>query len=369
MEDNICKLYGLKKVINASGKMTILGGSRISTEILETMNSGGANFFLIKDLLDKVSEFISGILHVEDVYIVSSASAGIAQCVASSIAKDSLYDVININNQKNTVREIIIPKAHNIDYGAPVEIAIKTGGGKLVEAGYANICKIEHVEALINENTAALIYIKSHHCVQKGILSIEDYINLGKEYSVPVIVDAAAEEDLTKYYNLGADAVIYSGTKAIEGPTSGIVIGRKYFIKRLKLQSNGIGRVMKIGKENILGITKAIELYTKKEKSSIDSQIAKLEDFNNKLNAIDGIEAICSMDSAGRDIVRSEITFNEEVLMKNAIEISNELKTGEIRIYTRDYRANEGKIEIDIRDVSMEELDVIYKKINKIIGR
>ncbi|MGO0807149.1 hypothetical protein ACTPEF_24595, partial [Clostridioides difficile] len=44
---------------------------------------------------------------------------------------------------------------------------------------------------------------------------------------LPLIVDAAAEEDLNVYYELGADLVIYSGAKAIEGPSSGLVIGTK----------------------------------------------------------------------------------------------------------------------------------------------
>ena len=44
------------------------------------------------------------------------------------------------------------------------------------------------------------------------------------------------------------------------------------------------------------------------------------------------------------------------------------LYTSELHIYTRDYRANEGKIEIDIRDVNDQELNMIYEKIVKIIG-
>ncbi|MGL5150884.1 MAG: DgaE family pyridoxal phosphate-dependent ammonia lyase [Clostridium sp.] len=365
--DNIYTKYGVKKVINASGKMTILGGSRVEKRILSAMNEGAGNFFEVKDLLDKTGEYISNLLNVESAYIVSSASSGIAQCIASTIAKDDLYNILNINSEKNKRREVIIPKGHNVDYGTPVEVPLSLGGGVIKEAGYANTCTYDHVESLINENTAALLYIKSHHCVQKGIISIEDYIKIGKKYSIPVIIDAAAEEDLVKYYNLGADGVIYSGTKALEGPTSGIVIGKKNFITRLKLQSKGIGRVMKVGKENILGLTEAIEKYINRNKLTMEDQASRLEQFNLNLAGINGIEARCVRDSAGREIIRSEITFNEDILKKNAIQISQKLKLGEVRIYTRDYRANEGKIEIDIRDVNNEELNTIYTKIKKII--
>lgn len=369
MEHNIYEKYGVKRVINASGKMTILGGSRVNDEILKSMNSGAGNFYEIKDLLDKTGEYISKLLNVESAYIVSSASSGIAQCVASTITKDRLYDILNINNENNKRRDIIIPKGHNVDYGAPVEVTIRLGGGIVKEAGYANVCTVEHVTSLINENTAALLYIKSHHCVQKGIVSIQDYIDIGKKYSLPVIIDAAAEGDLVKYYNQGADAVIYSGTKALEGPTSGLVLGKQDFINILKLQSKGIGRVMKIGKEGILGITKAIELYISRKEITIEEQEERLYEFNKKLSNINGVKAQCVNDGAGRPIVRSEITFDNQILNKDAKEISNELKSGEIRVYTRDYRANEGKIEIDIRDVNNIELESIYSKIIEIIGK
>lgn len=369
MNSSVYEKYGLSKIINASGKMTILGGSRLSKDIAEALAIGGQNFYEVKDLLDKTGEYIAKSLNVESSYIVSSASSGIAQSIASTITGDNLYEILHLNNTSNRKREIIIPKGHNVDYGTPVEVTVSVGGGVIREAGYANKCTINHVKSMINENTAALLYIKSHHCVQKEIISVEDYIKVGQEYSLPVIVDAAAEEDLTKYYKLGADAVIYSGTKALEGPTSGIVIGKKNFIDRLKLQGKGIGRVMKVGKENIVGLTRAIEIYTKKSKLTLEEQKERLTEFNIKLNAIDGIEAKCVRDSSGREIIRCEISFNEEIIGKNSLKISEELKSGDIKIYTRDYRANEGKIEIDIRDVNDKELNIIFDKIAKIIER
>ena len=45
-------------------------------------------------------------------------------------------------------------KGHNVQYGAPVETMIYLGGGKLVEVGYANEGKAEHIEDAIGENTA-----------------------------------------------------------------------------------------------------------------------------------------------------------------------------------------------------------------------
>ncbi|MEG0275948.1 MAG: DgaE family pyridoxal phosphate-dependent ammonia lyase [Coprobacillus sp.] len=364
---NVYEKYNVKQVINASGKMTILGGSRVEDDVCQQMNVGATHFFEVKELLNQTGDYLAKLIGVESTYIVNSASGGIAQSVASCISQGQLKYILNLFDVNLTKREIVICKGHNVDYGTPIEVTIGLGGGKIVEAGYANKCTLEHVESCINENTAALIYVKSHHCVQKGMPDMKAFIELGHQYHLPVIVDAAAEEDLKKYYDYDADVVIYSGTKAIEGPTAGLMVGKKVFIDQVKLQSQGIGRVMKVGKENIIGLTYAIEKYLHKNHLSLEEQAKRLDGFHQRLNDILGLSAKCVQDGAGRLIMRSEITFDENVLNVNALKVSELLKHGDIQIYTRDYRANEGKIEIDIRDVTDSELEVILTQIIRII--
>ena len=206
----------------------------------------------------------------------------------------------------------------------------------------------------------ALLYIKSHHCVQKGMPDVQEFIDLAHAYDLPVIVDAAAEGDLKKYYQMGAECVIYSGTKALCGPTSGLIVGKKSYIDLIKKQYAGIGRIMKVGKENIIGLTYAIEEYMNQPQLTIEQQKDRLKEFNHLLNQLDGVQAKCVQDGAGRPIIRSEITFTHQ----DAKKIAQSLKTGEVHIYTRDYKANLGQIEIDIRDVDDED---VYKRQQLII--
>lgn len=364
---NVYEKYQVKQVINASGKMTILGGSRVSDDVCQQMSIGASHFFEVKELLNQTGQYLAQLIGVESAYIVNSASGGIAQSVASCVSQGELKYILNLYDMNQTKREIVICKGHNVDYGTPIEVTIGLGGGKLIEAGYANKCTLEHIESCISENTAALIYIKSHHCVQKGMPEMKAFIELGHKHHLPVIVDAAAEEDLKKYYDYGADVVIYSGTKAFEGPTAGFMVGKKSFIDQVKLQSQGIGRVMKVGKENILGLTYAIEKYLHKEHLSLEKQMKRLEVFHKRINKIKGLSAKCVQDGAGRMIMRSEITFDENELKITALQVSELLKHGDIQVYTRDYRANEGKIEIDIRDVTDSELNIILNQIIKIV--
>lgn len=360
-ELSIYEKYHLKQVINASGRMTILGVSTPSADVVETVSYGLNHYFEMKDLVNKTGAYIAGLLGCEAAVVVSCASAGIAQSVAAVIVKDNDWLLENLHAAPLMVpHDIVLPKGHNVNYGAPVGTMVALGGGKLVEAGYANECSPQQLSAAITPQTAAIMYIKSHHSVQKSHLSVEQAAVVAREHGVPLIVDAAAEEDLQAYYGFGADLVIYSGAKAIEGPTSGLVIGKAQYVEWVKRQSNGIGRAMKVGKEGILGLTQAIENYLRVEKTTGAQMVEKMTPFIDSLNQLAGIQARTVWDAAGRDIARAEIHFDEAVIGRTPGEVVQALKTGAIAIYFRGYKANEGIVEVDVRSVSAEQLHTIF---------
>ncbi|WP_440897877.1 DgaE family pyridoxal phosphate-dependent ammonia lyase [Amphibacillus sp. Q70] len=363
--ENVYQKYKLKKVINASGKMTILGVSRISDEVSEVLKTGSQNFFEMKDLIKKTGTHIANLLEVEDAVIVSSASAGIAQSVAAIIGKGSQHHLYHPFDKSYSKRKIVLPKGHNVDYGTPIELMINLGGGKVVEAGYSNMCSKQHIELMIDDDTAAIMYVKSHHSVQKNMLNIKEAAEMAKNYQLPLIVDAAAEEDLVKYYQMGADIVIYSGAKAVEGPSSGIVLGKTKYINWVRMQANGIGRSMKIGKESILGIAYAIEQFLKIGSESGKSMICRLKPFITELEDIEGLKAEIVQDSAGRDIYRAKLIVKEDCFL-DAKSIVDTLKAGFPAIYTREYEVNNGIIEFDIRSVSNSEIKQIVNRIMEI---
>ena len=58
-EKDIYQKYNLKKVINASGRMTILGVSTPRPEVVNTVCKGLNEYFEIKDLVDKTGQYIA----------------------------------------------------------------------------------------------------------------------------------------------------------------------------------------------------------------------------------------------------------------------------------------------------------------------
>lgn len=360
------KKYNLKEVINASGKMTALGVSKYSDETVSAQKFAGQHFFVMDELIRSTGKFIADLIGTEDAHIVSAASSGIAQTVAGIIGQGNHYHAYHPYSDKIKKREIILPKGHNVDYGTPVEIMVQTGGGKVVEAGYANMCHKDHIEMMITEETAAILYIKSHHTVQKSMLSLEDAIEVAHRNNLPLILDAAAEQDLFKYSAAGADLIIYSGAKAFEGTSSGLVIGKAPFVEWTRLQSKGIGRAMKIGKENILGLTTAIENYIKTGAELGESMKERLAPFVGNLNEIEYISSSVVQDGAGRDIFRAKVVIEKESPL-NAVKVIEQLKIGNPAIYSRDYQANNGIIEFDIRAVNEKEMNQIVTRLREIL--
>ncbi|CAG7652456.1 DgaE family pyridoxal phosphate-dependent ammonia lyase [Paenibacillus allorhizosphaerae] len=365
MASSLNAKYGLKRVINASGRMSILGVSAPTDTVMEAMKQGGQQYVEIADLVDKAGDYVARILGSEAAVIVNSASSGIALSVAAVVTRGNRRTSERLHQELIPNNEIIMLKGHNVQYGAPVETMVYLGGGRLVEVGYANEGKAEHIEDAINGNTAAILYVKSHHCVQKNMIYLEEAWEIAQRSHIPLIVDAAAEEDLQKHVKY-SDLAIYSGSKAIEGPTSGIVGGKRMYIDWLKVQLHGIGRSMKVGKETTFGLLQALDEYGVKEDKS-EQEKAALQALM-PLNEMDGVKVAIVQDEAGRAIFRARIHIDAGQAKTTAKEVVDGLREGEIAIYTRDYGVRQGYFDIDPRPLLGDDIQIIASRIRELAG-
>ncbi|VEA64493.1 L-seryl-tRNA(Sec) selenium transferase-related protein [Salmonella enterica subsp. salamae] len=74
-------------------------------------------------------------------------------------------------------------------------------------------------------------------------------------------------------------------------------------------------------------------------------------------------------DSAGRDIARAEMTFDEAVTGIATGDLVEALKQGDYAIYFRGYKANEGIIEADVRSVDRAQLAIVARRIGEVINQ
>lgn len=365
MSQNIYQRLGLKRVINACGKMTILGVSAVSPEVMAATAEAAGAFVEIDALVDRTGELVSAHTGTQDSYITSCASAGIAIAVAAAITRGEPDRVAMMPDSSGMANEILILRGHNIDYGAPITSAIRLGGGRVVEVGQSNLAARWQLEKAVSERTAALLFVKSHHSVQKGMLTLEDFVAVAKQFQLPLIVDAAAEEDLHQYIARGADMVIYSGAKAFNAPTSGFITGGREWIRCCKAQHHGIARAMKIGKENMVGLVKALELYGEGIANMTPEKLASTVEA---ISALRGFSAEIEQDEAGREIWRVQVRVHSDVLGIDARQVEAMLRTGEIAIYTRRYFLHQGVFSIDPRTLDQHDLTTIVERLAQIAG-
>ncbi|WP_409309197.1 D-glucosaminate-6-phosphate ammonia lyase [Pectobacterium sp. B1J-3] len=363
MTQNIYQQLGLKRVINACGKMTILGVSSVAPDVMKATAQAASAFVEIDRLVDRTGELLSRYTGAEDSYVTSCASAGIAIAVAAAITRGDRARVTLMPDSTGMANEVVMLRGHNVDYGAPITSAIRLGGGRVVEVGSSNLVARWQLESAITDDTAALLYVKSHHCVQKGMLTIEDFVQVAQTHHLPLIVDAAAEEDLHLWVASGADMVIYSGAKAFNAPTSGFITGKKEWIAACKAQHHGIARAMKIGKENMVGLIYALENYH----SAQPTQTAEdLQPAADAISMIHGLRADIEQDEAGRAIWRIRIKVLPEELGLDARAVEAQLRGGDIAIYARRYNLHQGVFSLDPRTVAEGEMALIIARLKEI---
>jgi L-seryl-tRNA(Ser) seleniumtransferase len=108
----------------------------------------------------------------------------------------------------------------------------------------------------------------------KGKISAKEFLDAGKRAGVPVFNDAAAElppaENLTVLVKDGFDLVGFSGGKGLHGPqASGLLLGRADLIEAAHANNNPysdtIARTAKVGKQEIMGLLAAVEVYVKRD--------------------------------------------------------------------------------------------------------
>ena len=305
---------GLRPIINVSGTMTALGASIIVPEAIAAMSAIAPEFVEIEELHHKAGAAIARATGAEAGFVTASAAAGIVIAVAAAMTGENLHAVQRLPLDTNGLRtEIVIQRGHDVNYGNAISQAARMAGATPVLCGADHEVTNSQVADAITGRTAAGLFVVSHSAAQSGRLGLSEFTALFHARNLPVIVDAASEYDLTGFLAAGADLVIYSGHKFLGGPTSGIVAGRADLIAACRLQNNGLGRAMKVGKESIAGLVAALDAWQVRDHAGIrGKERVALELWRACLASAPGIKAEIVPDPTGNPLERLEIRVTAE---------------------------------------------------------
>ena len=355
---NLLDEIGVERVINASGRMTKLGVNTLSAPVLEAMATAAGSYVEIDLLQRAVGREIARLIGADDAMVTTGAAAGISLMVAACITGTDRVRVQALPDPLDAPSDILIQAGHQVDFGAQVTQLIRLAGGRPVAVGAVNSVGADQLVSAIGPRTAAFLFIQSHHTVQKGMLSLERCIEICADPQVPVLIDAAAEEDLTRFTSSGADLVTFSGGKAIGGPTSGIVAGRTELVEACRAQSIGIGRPMKVGKEGLLGLLAAVAEYMGRDLKAERRRCSEIID--RLLVGFEGCGVTRRLtDEAGRGIERAAIVIDSVA----AAELVRFLQDGSPPIHPRTHLVNTGIVAFDPRPLQEADIPIVVERV------
>jgi len=256
------KQLGIKPFINASGTITTLGGSLMPPEVLDAMREASRSFVDLNDLVVKAGEYLANRIGVPAAFISCGAASGVQLSAAACLTGTDTEKVRQLPHTDGWKNEFVISLVDRHTY---IHQGIEVCGGKLIRVGSEDVVTGADLVGGIGEHTAAVV----HFLGKQSKEQLAEVIAGANKKGVPVMVDAAAQlpprSNLTELVEMGASLVAFSGGKGLSGPqSSGLVVGKKEYVDAVRLNSSpysAVGRSMKVGKEEILGLVAAIDLF------------------------------------------------------------------------------------------------------------
>lgn len=368
LKDNVyTRLLGVRPHVGAHEHLSSMGGSRMPSEVMAAMAEANRYFVDMAELHDAAGRRIAEIMGAEAALVSSGAFAAMLVGAAGVLTGSDQDRMRQLPNPTWPKVECLFQTAHRFFYDNVFGFA----GMKLVEAG----TRAEY-EAAITDRTALLVGLAYVEHQTRGVppfpvrhrqehdpetLMPLEIIEIGRRKGVPVMIDLASnlppKENLTKYLEAGADLVVVSGGKGIRGPNStGILAGRADLVHAARMQNapvNGIGRGLKVGKEEIVGLVAALERYVAlDENEEIAAWNEKARWLANQLQGIDGLEARYELNTHGYCDV--ELVWDEAVIPLSREDVNRLLRAGDPKVIydgpgPRTLQLEQGEVELVAR--------------------
>ena len=306
---------GVTTVINAEGTMTMLGGSLIRPEVEVVIAQASRHFVNIPALEEAAGKRIAQMLKLPDGYsalVTSGAAAAMQSGLAGILTGDNETLIQQLPDLTGMKSEVIIQKSHR----NPFDHQLRATGAKLVV-----IETRDQLRAAVSERTAMMHF--SNFANEAGQIKVDEWVKLAKEYKIPCFNDAAADtppvSHLWDYTNMGYDLVAFSGGKAMRGPQcAGLLIGRQDLIRYALLNNSPhedtLGRGQKVGKEEILGMIKALELYLNEDHEALAKEWqSRLDMISRSLTHVPGVSTAFFTPDIANHVPHMHITWDSRI--------------------------------------------------------
>ncbi len=363
---DVYKELGIRPLINAAGTYTSLTGSLMPREVVEAIESASRQYVKLEELHEAAGKRIASLIGAEAALVSAGAASaltlGTAACVAGK-DPDRIKRVPDTTGMKN---EVIIQKSHRFGY----DHAVRNVGVRLIEVEGR-----EHLEGSVNDRTAMMLFLNSAN--PKGQIKDEEFAQLGKKLGVPTFIDCAADvppvDNLSKHLKMGFDLVTFSGGKGLRGPQcSGLLLGRKDLVEAAVLNncphSDSVARTNKAGKEEIVGLWTAVELYMKRDHQAEwrlwEKRVKTVADL---LASLKGVKTEMYVPEIANAVPHLRITWDYAASGLTPADVAKQLSEGEPRIEVVPDRKDSLKVAVWMMEPGDEQ--IVGKRIREVLRK
>ncbi|MFZ0390667.1 MAG: L-seryl-tRNA(Sec) selenium transferase [Calditrichia bacterium] len=277
----------MKKVINATGIIlhTNLGRAPLAPEALQHLQIAADHYCNLEIELDSgrrgnrvnlVEEIICLITGAEAALVVNNNAAAILLALTSLARR----------------REVVVSRGEQVEIGGSFRMpeVMRLSGARMVEVGTTNKTHLRDYREAITAKTGAILKVHtSNYRVMgfTGSVSLPELAELCREHDIPLIYDMGSGviEDLRnwgypqepvarQHVAEGVDVITFSGDKILGGPQSGIIIGKKNNVQKIK--KNHLLRALRCDKLNYALLDVTLRMYLQPENLPERLPVARL---------------------------------------------------------------------------------------------
>jgi len=369
----IYKEMGAKPVINATGSVTLLGGSTPVPEVKDAMDAADSAYIPLIELEKVAGGRLAEMLGVPAAYITSGAGSALTLATAAFMAGTDDDKIQQLPDTTGMPNEILIQKRQRYWYDRCLELA----GAKLVEIGDENGTTEDDLRNAISDRTAAVHYVVyEQRPVDPNVLTLEQVIEITHDAGKPVSVDAAGQiyplENFGKYVKMGADfqciAAKYMGAPHSTGFALGTeevidAIGRHSFVGYETRRIRGVGRPHKIDRQEIMGVVAAVERWlTLNHEERLSAAESQSQAIIAPLKGLPGVTAELNTNIMGHQPFGVFVSLDPDVVGFTTEDLVDKLKNGDPSIWTR-VPDGETRLELHVFGLGEGEAELVGQAI------
>jgi uncharacterized pyridoxal phosphate-dependent enzyme len=363
VETSIYTRLGVRPVINGVGTVTDLGGSIIPPEVVRAMEEASRYFVPLPELQQKAGARLAQMLGVPAAMVMAGAASAITVATSACVVSADASKLCQLPDTAGLKSEVIQQKSHRSGYEAQMRLV----GVKVVQVETR-----AELDATINPRTAMLHFLNLAD--PSGQIKRDEWIAVGKQRGVPTFLDAAADvppvSNLTGYVKQGFDLVAFSGGKGLFGPQcSGMLLGRQDLIEagqQAISPHEGIGRGMKVGKEEIMGLLAAVERYLKVDHDAEQRDLESKVSYIIQALAKSGINRKQDIPEIANHVPHALLEWDEEAKKLTSQQVVKQLMEGDPPIAVS--RERGGVLRISVWLMRGDEHKIVARRLREIFN-